>query len=141
MTRPSPWDQMKAAGAEGIALQGDIRDPSFCRLVVDETIDTWGRIDILVNNASVQYPQNDLSMIKEEQLVQTFSVNVFGMFYLKQAALKYMKKGSCIINTTSVTAFRGSGHQVDYAATKGAIVGFIRSLALQLAKKGGNIMA
>lgn len=128
-------EQIKAAGAEGIAIQGDIRDRSFCRQVAEETMDTFGRIDILINNASVQYPQNDLSLIKEEQLVQTFSVNVFGMFYLTQAALKYMKKGGCIINTSSVTAFRGSEHLVDYAATKAAIVGFTRSLALQLAKK------
>ncbi len=128
-------EQIKAAGAEGIAIQGDIRDRSFCRQVVEETINTFGRIDILVNNAGVQYPQNDLSLIKEEQLIQTFAVNVFGMFYLTQAALKYMKKGGCIINTSSVTAFRGSGHLVDYAATKAAIVGFTRSLALQLAEK------
>lgn len=128
-------EQIKAAGAEGIAIQGDIRDRSFCRQVVEETMNTFGRIDILVNNAGVQYPQNDLSLIKEEQLIQTFAVNVFGMFYLTQAALKYMKKGGCIINTSSVTAFRGSAHLVDYAATKAAIVGFTRSLALQLAEK------
>lgn len=134
-------EQMKAAGAEGIAIQGDIRDHSFCRQVVQKTISTFGRIDILINNASVQYPQDDLSFIKEEQLIQTFAVNVFGMFYLTQAALAYMKKGGCIINTSSVTAFRGSEHLVDYASTKAAIIGFTRSLALQLAKKGIRVNA
>lgn len=128
-------DQVGLEGSQAIALEGDVRDASFCKRVVDEAIDTFGRIDILINNASVQYPQKDISGITREQLEQTFAVNVFGMFYLTQAALKHMKKGGSIINTSSVTAFRGSEHLVDYAATKAAIIGFTRSLALQLAKR------
>lgn len=128
-------DQVGLEGSQAIALEGDVRDRTFCKRVVQETIDTFGRIDILINNASVQYPQEDIMDITEDQLQQTFAVNVFGMFYLTQEALKHMKKGDSIINTTSVTAFRGSEHLVDYAATKAAIVGFTRSLALQLAKK------
>lgn len=128
-------DQVGLEGSQAIALEGDVRDRFFCKKVVQEAIDTFGRIDILINNASVQYPQKDIADITEEQLMQTFAVNVFGMFYLTQEALKHMKKGGSIINTSSVTAFRGSEHLVDYAATKAAIIGFTRSLALQLAKK------
>jgi len=128
-------NQIHAFGAEAEALKGDIRDKFFCTSIVEHTMNRFGRIDILINNASVQYPQEDIQGISEEQLMQTFSVNVFGMFYLTQAALRHMKKGSCIINTSSITAFRGSEHLLDYAATKAAIIGFTRSLALQLSKK------
>lgn len=128
-------DQVGLEGSQAIALEGDVRDRFFCKKVVQEAIDTFGRIDILINNASVQYPRKDIADITEEQLMQTFAVNVFGMFYLTREALKHMKKGGSIINTSSVTAFRGSEHLVDYAATKAAIIGFTRSLALQLAKK------
>lgn len=128
-------DQVHVIGAEAEAIKGDIQDKKFCTAVVEYTMNRFGRVDILINNASVQYPQEDIQNISEEQLLQTFSVNVFGMFYLTQAALKYMKKGGSIINTSSITAFRGSEHLVYYAATKAAIVGFTRSLALQLAQK------
>ncbi len=122
-------------GVKAEAMKGNISDKTFCNDIVKRTMQTFGRIDILINNASVQYPQENINEISEKQLIQTFSVNVFGMFYLTQAALKHMKKGSCIINTSSITAFRGSDHLVDYAATKAAIVGFTRSLAQQLTKK------
>src|SRR5690554_4046164 len=92
----------------------------------------FGRIDILINNASVQYPQENLSDITSEQLLQTFSVNVFKMFYLTQSTLKHLQRGSSIINTTSITAFRKNHHLVNYATTKAAIVDFTRSLTLQL---------
>lgn len=134
-------DQIKSLGAQGKAIKGDIRDKSFCTTIAEYTVRTFGRVDILINNASVQYPQEDIKKISEEQLIQTFSVNVFGMFYLTQATLKYLQNGSCIINTSSVTAFRGSEHLVDYAATKAAIVGFTRSLAKQLSKKGIRVNA
>jgi len=134
-------DQIHVIGAEAEAIKGDIQDKSFCTAVVEYAMNRFGRVDILINNASVQYPQEDINDISEEQLLQTFSVNVFGMFYLTQAALKYMKKGGSIINTSSITAFRGSEHLVDYAATKAAIVGFTRSLALQLAEKGIRVNA
>lgn len=128
-------EKIQTFGVEAEALKGDIQDRSFCTAVVEFTMKRFGRIDILINNASVQYPQENLTDISPDQLLQTFSVNVFGMFYLTQSALKHLKKGSSIINTTSITAFRGSHHLVDYAATKAAIVGFTRSLALQLADK------
>lgn len=128
-------EQIREFGVKADAIKGDISDKYFCKTVVEYAMKEYGRIDILINNASVQYPQEDINNITDEQLLQTFSVNVFGMFYLTQVALKYLKPGSCIINTSSVTAFRGSEHLVDYAATKAAIVGFTRSLALQLADK------
>jgi NAD(P)-dependent dehydrogenase (short-subunit alcohol dehydrogenase family) len=134
-------ETIKTYGVEAESLKGDISDRSFCKAVVEFTKKRFGRIDILINNASVQYPQEELTNISEAQLLQTFSVNVFGMFYLTQSALKYLEKGSSIINTTSVTAFRGSEHLVDYAATKAAIVGFTRSLALQLGDKGIRVNA
>lgn len=133
--------KIRSMGAEAEALKGDIRDKLFCFSAVEYTIKTFGRIDILINNASVQYPQEDICNISDDQLIQTFSVNVFGMFYLTQSALKYMKKDSCIINTSSITAFRGSEHLLDYAASKAAIIGFTRSLALQLSKKGIRVNA
>lgn len=127
--------KIEAYGAKAEAIKGDISEQDFCLKVIDFTIEKFGKIDILINNASVQYPQEDLQEISSKQLIQTFAVNVFGMFYLTQYALQHMKKGGCIVNTTSVTAFRGSHHLVDYAATKAAIVGFTRSLAMQLADK------
>lgn len=137
----STIDKVHALGASCKALQGDIRDINFCREIISTAIDSYGRIDILINNASVQYPQSKLEDISQEQLIQTFEVNVFGMFYLTQAALKYMKKGSSIINTTSITAFRGSKDLVDYSSTKGAILAFTRSLAMQLVDKGIRVNA
>lgn len=137
----STIDKVHALGASCKALQGDIRDINFCREIISTAIDSYGRIDILINNASVQYPQSKLEDISQEQLIQTFEVNVFGMFYLTQAALKYMKKGSSIINTTSITAFRGSKDLVDYSSTKGAILAFTRSLAMQLVDRGIRVNA
>lgn len=134
-------DKIRSVGTEAKVIKGDIRDKSFCKSVVEYTMNKFGRIDILINNACVQYPKEDVCEISEEQLIQTFSVNVFGMFYLTQAALKYMEKDSCVINTSSVTAFRGSEHLVDYAATKAAIIGFTRSLAMQLSEKGIRVNA
>jgi NAD(P)-dependent dehydrogenase (short-subunit alcohol dehydrogenase family) len=93
------------------------------------------QIDILINNAGTHLPQEDIQEISSRQLTETFAVNVFSMFYLVKAAMKYLKEGSCIINTTSVTAYRGSGHLLDYSASKGAVVSFTRSLAAQLMDK------
>lgn len=128
-------EQVNSCGSTGMALKGDIQSADFCKKVVSSTMEKYGRVDILINNASVQYPQDDLCNISEDQLLQTFSVNVFGMFYLTQAVIQQMHKGGSIINTSSVTAFRGSEHLVDYAATKAAIIGFTRSMAMQLVKK------
>jgi NAD(P)-dependent dehydrogenase (short-subunit alcohol dehydrogenase family) len=119
-------------GRKCFITAGDISDRYFCESAIASIINYYGKIDILINNASVQYPQDNLLQISAEQLKQTFEVNVYGMFFLTQAVLPHLKNGSHIINTTSVTAFRGSNHLVDYAATKGAIVAYTQSLAKQL---------
>jgi NAD(P)-dependent dehydrogenase (short-subunit alcohol dehydrogenase family) len=117
-------------------LAGDVGDPAFCADAVSLTIEDLGKLDILVNNAAEQHPQESLLDITPEQLERTFRTNIFAYFYIAREALKYMHSGSVIINTSSVTAYRGSAHLVDYASTKAAIVGFTRSLALALADKG-----
>jgi len=122
-------------GRRCIAIAGDVGEESFCRDVVERTVRELGRLDILVNNAAVQYPQESLEAITEEQLVRAFRTNIFAQFFMTKAALRYLSEGSAIVNTTSVTAYRGSGHLIDYASTKGAIVAFTRSLAQALAEK------
>lgn len=123
-------------GGQGILIPGDVSDKKHCFYVVQQTIRVFGRLDIVVNNAAQQYPQTNLENISEEQLLKTFSTNIFSYFYITQAALPHLKKGSCIINSSSVTAYRGSHHLIDYASTKGAIVAFTRSLSANLAPKG-----
>ncbi len=118
-----------------VALAGDIGQERFCKEAVARTIKEFRRLDILVNNAAEQHPQESLEKISEKQLERTFRTNIFGQFFLTKAALRYLKEGSAIINTTSVTAYRGSGHLLDYASTKGAIVAFTRSLSENLAEK------
>jgi NAD(P)-dependent dehydrogenase (short-subunit alcohol dehydrogenase family) len=127
---------VNAAGKRCIALHGDVGDEIFCKEVVAATLSAFGRLDILVNNAGEQHPQERLEDVSAEQLERTFRSNVFSMFHLTRAALPHLASGARIINTTSVTAYRGSPHLVDYAASKGAIVAFTRSLALQLADRG-----
>jgi len=128
--------QIEAQGAKCLLLPGDIGDEAFCRDVVAEVIAKFGRLDILVNNAAEQHPQDDFTAISREQLERTFRTNLFSMFDLTRHALPHMKEGACIINSTSVTAYRGSAHLIDYSATKGAIVSFTRSLAQSLAEQG-----
>src|SRR5690554_2633719 len=123
-------------GAKGILIPGDVSDRKHCFYVVQQTIRVFGKLDIVVNNAAQQYPQDNLEDISEEQLLKTFSTNIFSYFYITQAALPHLKNGSSIINSSSVTAYRGSHHLMDYSATKGAIVAFTRSLSANLAKKG-----
>ncbi|MGV3510198.1 MAG: SDR family oxidoreductase [Sphingobacteriaceae bacterium] len=123
-------------GQECLLIPGDVGDEQHCIKVIEDTIARFGKIDILVNNAAVQYPQENLEDITAEQLEKTFRTNIFAYFYMAKAALKHLKKGSAIINTTSVTAYRGSSHLLDYASTKGAIVAFTRSLSQNLADKG-----
>lgn len=123
-------------GAKGILIPGDVSDKQHCFYVVQQTLRIFGKLDIVVNNAAQQYPQDNLEDISEEQLLKTFSTNIFSYFYIAQAALPHLKDGSCIINSSSVTAYRGSQHLMDYAATKGAIVAFTRSLSANLAKRG-----
>jgi len=127
---------VEKAGGECLLISADVSKVKACEKIISNAIDKFKKIDILINNAAVQYPQKALTDITDEQLEKTFKTNILSYFYLTRAALPYMKKGASIINTTSVTAYRGSGHLIDYASTKGAIVGFTRSLATNLAKKG-----
>jgi NAD(P)-dependent dehydrogenase (short-subunit alcohol dehydrogenase family) len=126
---------VEAEGSEALLLRGDIGEKAFCEEAITETLARFGQIDVLVNNAAEQHPQDDLTEISEAQLDRTFRTNVYGYFFLTQAALPHLDPGAAIVNTTSVTAYRGSPQLVDYAATRGAIVSFTRSLAEALAKK------
>ncbi len=128
-------------GGECIIMSGDISDKKFCKQIVDTTLNTFGKIDILVNNAGVQYQQDELASISDEQFDWTMKVNVYGMFYLTKAALPYLKSGASIINLSSVTAFYGDPQLIDYVTTKGAIVGFTRALARNLALKNIRVNA
>lgn len=129
----------KLVGEEGrkcLLLPGDVGDEKFCQSAIEETVKKLGGLDILVNNAAEQHPQDNLEDITAEQLEKTFRTNIFGYFFMAKAALKHLKKGSAIVNTTSVTAYAGAPNLLDYSSTKGAIVSFTRSLSGQLAKKG-----
>lgn len=128
-------------GARCHLVRGDVGDREFCRRAVAETIDTFGRLDVLVNNAAEQHPQDSIEQISEEQLERTFRTNVFAMFHLTAEASPHLGDGASVINTTSVAAYRGSPTLLDYAATKGAIVAFTRSLASQLAERGVRVNA
>lgn len=124
------------AGARCIAVAGDIGNSDFCREVARQVVGEFGRIDILVNNAAEQHVVERLEDLQDEQLERTFRTNIFGQFYLTRAVLPHMTDGGAIINTTSVTAYKGSPTLVDYASTKGAIVAFTRSLSEQLLPRG-----
>lgn len=128
--------QVEQVGRRCLLISGDIGQESFCRRVIDECMSTFSKLDILVNNAAEQHPQEALEDITAEQLEKTFRTNIFSFFYLTKAALPYLTGGSSIINTASVTAYAGNETLLDYSATKGAIVTFTRSLALQLVGKG-----
>ena len=129
-------EAVETAGANCLLIQGDITDESFCREAVEKTTTKFGRLDVLVNNAAEQFPQESISDISTEQLEKTFHTNLFSMFHLTKAALPHLKKhGGRIVNTASVTAYKGSPQLLDYSTTKGAIVAFTRSLALQLVKE------
>ncbi len=131
----------KEYGKKCLLIQGDIAEEKFCEQSVQKVIDAYGRIDILINNAATQYDAKELTDIKTDNMLKTFQTNIFSMFWITKSALPHMKKGSAIVNTTSVTAYRGSPHLMDYAATKGAIVAFTRSLAGNLVKKGIRVNA
>ena len=132
---------VQAEGGEALLVRGDVGSKAFCEEAVKRTVDRFGRLDVLVNNAAEQHEAKDLAEISEEQLERTFRTNIFGYVFMTQAALRHLKEGAAIINTTSVTAYRGSQQLVDYASTKGAIVGFTRSLSGQLAEKGIRVNA
>lgn len=116
-------------------IAGDVSDDKHCGEIVRHTLEKFGKLDILVNNAAVQFPQKSLLDISNDQLLHTFKTNIFAYFYLTRSALPHLKAGASVINTTSVTAYRGSDRLIDYSSTKGAIVGFTRALANNLAAK------
>lgn len=125
-------EHVQTLGRKCIAIKGDLQKEENCKLVIDKTLEEFGKIDILVNNHAVQYIQQSVLDIDEEQLEKTFRTNIFSFFYLVKAALPHLKSNSSIINTTSVTAFKGEELLIDYSATKGAILSFTRSLSQSL---------
>lgn len=133
--------EIEKLGRKCIPIKGDLGRENNCKKVITETVKTFGKLDILVNNAGIHWESEKIEDISTEQLMKTFHSNFFSVFWLTKYAMKYLKKGSCIINTTSVTAYRGSDHLMDYAATKGAILSFTRSLSANLADKGIRVNA
>lgn len=128
-------------GAPCLSSAGDIGDEQYCQSLIDAVIARFGKLDILVNNAAEQHSTTHIEEISSAQLERTFRTNIFAMFYLTKAAMPHLKDGARIINTTSVTAYRGSTHLLDYSATKGAIVSFTRSLSQQLVEQGIHVNA
>jgi NAD(P)-dependent dehydrogenase (short-subunit alcohol dehydrogenase family) len=126
---------IEETGSKAILIPGDIGDEAFCKEAIDRTVQEFGKLDIVVNNAAEQHPQEKIEQITSEQLEKTFKTNIFAMFYIVKAAMPHLKENAVIINTASVTAYRGSPKLLDYSSTKGAIVSFTRSLALNLAEK------
>jgi NAD(P)-dependent dehydrogenase (short-subunit alcohol dehydrogenase family) len=123
-------------GRECLLFKADVREEEVCFECIKQIVRKWGRLDILVNNAAVQFPQEKIEDLSSEQLEDTFRTNIFSYFYMTKASMEHLREGSSIINTTSVTAYKGHPTLLDYASTKGAIVAFTRSLALALAEKG-----
>jgi NAD(P)-dependent dehydrogenase (short-subunit alcohol dehydrogenase family) len=132
---------VEAEGRKAVAIAGDVGDKAFCERAVKETVEKLGRLDILVNNAAEQHPDEEITDITEEQLKRTFQTNIFGYFFMVQAARPHLKEGSAIINCTSVTNYKGAAILLDYASTKGAIVAFTRSLSENLIDKGIRVNA
>lgn len=133
--------QVEQEGRRCLLIQGDLKDQVFCGDAVEQAVSEYGQLNVLVNNAAVQFVQENLDGITPEQLENTFRTNMFAMFFVTQAALPHLKRGDTIVNTASITAFRGSSHLIDYASTKGAIVAFTRSLAANLVKRGIRVNA
>jgi NAD(P)-dependent dehydrogenase (short-subunit alcohol dehydrogenase family) len=132
---------VEGEGRRAITIAGDVGDKDFCERAVKETVDKLGKLDILVNNAAEQHPDQEITDITEEQLKRTFQTNIFGYFFMVQAARPHLKEGSVIINCTSVTMYKGAPILLDYASTKGAIVAFTRSLSENLVEKGIRVNA
>ena len=124
-----------------LLIKGDLKNEKFCKEVIQKIIKEFGKLNILVNNAAVQFPQSEMKDISKKQLQATFETNIYPFFYMTKEALPHFKKGDTIINTTSVTAYRGSEHLLDYSSTKGAIVTYTRSLSTMLSKKGIRVNA
>jgi NAD(P)-dependent dehydrogenase (short-subunit alcohol dehydrogenase family) len=123
---------VEGEGRRAILVPGDLGDKAFCEAAVQKVVDTFGRLDVLVNNAGEQHPDKDITDITEEQLKRTFQTNIFSMFFMVQAALPHLKEGAAIINCTSITMYEGSPSLLDYSSTKGAITAFTRSLSQNL---------
>lgn len=134
-------NRLKELGVEAKAYAHDLKDEKQSQQLIKDVVEDFGGLNILVNNGGVQFPRDHFEEITPEQVKETFQTNIFGMMFLSQAAVPYLNDGDTIINTTSVTAYRGSGHLIDYSATKGAIVSFTRSLATTLMKKNIRVNA
>jgi len=123
-------------GRRALTIAGDVGDKAFCDDAIAQVIREFGKIDVLVNNAGEQHPDKEITDITEKQLKRTFQTNIFGQFFMTQAAMPHLKEGAAIVNCTSVTAYQGASELLDYSSTKGAILAFTRSLSQQLAEKG-----
>ena len=132
---------LRAEGAKCLAIAGDVRDPKFCEMLVAQTVKKFGRLNILVNNAAFQEHAEMLESLSDARLDETFKTNIYGYFHMARAALPHLQRGDCIINTGSVTGLRGSTYLMDYAATKGAIHAFTKSLASNLIERGIRVNA
>ena len=132
---------IEAEGQKCFLLEGDIKNPEFCKKAVNHVVTELGSLDILVNNAAVQFPKDDIKEISIDQLKETFETNIYPYFYILKEALDHLKENSTIVNTTSVTSYRGSSHLLDYASSKGAITSFTRSLSSMLVSKGIRVNA
>lgn len=132
---------VEESGRKCLLITGDIGDPDFCDSAAKQVIDTFGKLDILINNAGEQHPQDSFLDITPDQIEQTFRTNIFGMMYLTKSCLPHMKSGSTIVNTSSITAYKGNDVLIDYSATKGAITTFTRSLSQELVEQGIRVNA
>ena len=132
---------VEAEGRRCLLIPGDVRDSAFCDAAVEQTVAAYGKLDVLVNNAAYQEHQNRLEDLTDEQIDMTFRTNIYGYMYMARAALRYMKRGAVILNSGSITGLQGSGSLLDYAATKGAIHAFTRSLAQNLMERGIRVNA
>jgi len=132
---------VEAEGRKCLLIPGDVKDSTFCKIAVQQTVNELGKLNILVNNAGMQVPQKELKDITDQQLEDTFRTNIFAYFHFATAALDHLKDGDAIINTTSVTAYRSSPSLIDYSSTKGAITTFTRSLATNLVKRNIRVNA
>lgn len=129
-------DLVEAEGRKALLIRGDLRQKAFCTAAVKKTVEVFGRLDVLVNNAAHQAEVEDLRDLSQEQLARTFETNIYAYFYMTQAALDYLKEGSAIVNVTSVNSYKGNDTLVDYSATKGAITAFTRSMSQNLVARG-----
>ena len=137
--RPDAEETRQAVEKEGrrcLLIPGDVKDPGFCQQAIEQTVDEFGHLDVLVNNAAFQQHQGSIEELTNEQFEKTFRTNIFGYFYMAKAAIKHLPKGGAIVNTGSITGLEGSKELLDYSATKGAINAFTKSLAQQLVEKG-----